>query len=136
MNEATRVMASCSGRSGGPARISVTVTVPLRRLLARSLRSAGYRVLEAADGIEGLEAAEHEYGQLDLLITDLVMPRMGGIEMAAKLRATLPQLRVLFLSGHAEPTATPIEVRAARFLQKPFEADALLAEVRQLLEGT
>jgi FixJ family two-component response regulator len=63
---------------------------------------------------------------------------MGGVEMAAKLRATLPQLGVLFLSGHAEPTATsaPIEVRDARFLQKPFEADALLAEVRQLLEGT
>ncbi len=105
--------------------------------MTSSLRSAGYRVLEAADGIEGLEAAEHEYGQLDLLITDLVMPRMGGVELAAKLQATLPELRVLFLSGHAEPTATPVsaEVHAARFLQKPFETEALLAEVRRLLES-
>ncbi len=110
----------------------------LRRLVARSLRSAGYRVLEATDGIEGLEVAEHEYGQLDLLITDLVMPRMGGTELAAKLQATLPELRVLFLSGHAEPTAPPASAvaRAARFLQKPFATDALLAEVRLLLEGT
>jgi PAS domain S-box-containing protein len=111
---------------------------PLRRLLARTLRGAGYRVLEAEDGIDGLEAAEREYGELDLLITDLVMPRMGGAELAAKLQATLPQLRVLFLSAHSEPNPALAlrKLEAARFLHKPFEDDALLAEVRALLDSS
>ena len=61
---------------------------------------------------------------------------MGGIELASKLRATMPKLRVLLLSGHAEPRdpATRDGLRGSRFLQKPFTDEALLDEVRTLLD--
>ncbi len=109
----------------------------VRRLVARSLRNRGYRVFEAEDGQAGLELAEGEGDEIDLLITDIVMPRMGGPELAGKLQAVRPDLRVLFLSGHAEPRDASLETefRGARFLQKPFQEEELLREVRFLLDS-
>jgi signal transduction histidine kinase/CheY-like chemotaxis protein len=107
----------------------------VRRVVARILRRRGYRVLEAADGQDALELRETLQDGIDLLVTDLVMPRMGGAELAQKLRAAEPDLRVLFLSAHAERRdASPdLEIPGARFLPKPFEEEALLRELRFLL---
>ncbi|MFP6608343.1 MAG: GAF domain-containing protein [Myxococcota bacterium] len=108
----------------------------VRRLVARTLRTSGYRVFEAEDGFAALTVAEQLGDEIDLLVTDLVMPHMGGADLAAKLQAMRPELPVLLLSGHAEPRDASIEasIQDARFLQKPFEEDRLLREVRFLLD--
>jgi signal transduction histidine kinase/ActR/RegA family two-component response regulator len=107
----------------------------VRRWMARTLRERGYRVLEARDGVEALVRAE-EYGDtIDVLATDVDMPRLSGIEAARRLAARRPGLRVLFFSGSSqEQLEGPGScVPGSRFLQKPFLAEALLAALRALL---
>ncbi len=108
----------------------------VRRLLSRTLRRQGYRVLEAENGLAALEVADGAGSEIDLLVTDLAMPHLGGVDLAAKLQAVRPDLRVLLLSGHAAPHdgSADAEIRGARFLQKPFDDQALLREVRLLLD--
>src|SRR5690606_15965738 len=74
---------------------------PLRRVVRRLLVGLGYTVLEAGGGEEALRIAEALGRPIDLLLTDLVMPGMGGRELAAALRARLPRLRVLYITGYA-----------------------------------
>jgi signal transduction histidine kinase/ActR/RegA family two-component response regulator len=108
----------------------------VRRLLAHVLRASGYQVLEARNGEEALELVAHWPGKLDLLITDLVMPRMGGRQLAAKLHGSLPTLRVLFLSGYTEDLLQAHELdHGAGFLQKPFNPLGLTSKVRSLLDA-
>ncbi len=109
----------------------------VRRLLSRTLRKHGYRVFEAEDGVAGLAVAESEGDAIDLLVTDLVMPNLGGLELASKLQAQRPDLRVLFLSGHAAPDESGVEhrIQHARFLQKPFDDEALLQELHCLIQN-
>ena len=108
----------------------------VRRLLSRTLRRHGYRVLEAENGLAALAVAEAAGPELDLLVTDLAMPHLGGAELAAKLQAMRSDLRVLLLSGHAAPHdgSANTAIRGARFLQKPFDDESLLREVRFLLD--
>ena len=104
----------------------------VRRVCQRVLSSAGYQVVAARNGEEALELAAT--GRFDLLLTDLVMPRLGGQQLATKLRERLPGLRVLFLSGYTEEgpaTDTP----GAAFLRKPFTPAALSLAVRTLLDA-
>ena len=103
----------------------------LRALASRVLRQQGYRVLEATDGVHGLEVAATFGDGIDLVLTDVVMPRMGGRELAIRLRAVRPALRILFASGYAE---SPGELGSA-LLQKPFTAANLLQRVRQALDA-
>ncbi len=103
----------------------------VRRVCGRVLVSRGYRVLEARDGEEALQLVERHQGELHLLVSDLVMPRLGGRELAAKLRAALPALRVLFLSGYTEEELEHGEA----FLPKPFTVAALACKVREVLDG-
>ncbi len=113
----------------------------LLRILAEMLRDQGYVVVEAQDGIDAIDrvralAAETQR-TIDLLVTDVVMPRMGGVELAAKLRAEAVDLRVLFISGYADAAAMAAEVAGgAGLLQKPFTPDALQRKVRELLGAT
>jgi CheY-like chemotaxis protein len=107
----------------------------VRRLCMRVLVASGYDVLEARNGEEAIELmASHTIG-LDLLVTDLVMPRMGGRQLAAKFRESSPELRILFLSGYTEdvPLAHELGPRVG-FLQKPFAPAALANKVRALLD--
>jgi len=100
-----------------------------QRLLCRLiLERAGLRVLEASDGAEGLERSRGHAGRIDLLLSDVQMPRLGGFELAAILRTERPGLRVLFVSGTAErsPCGSPL-------LAKPFRAAELTATVLALL---
>lgn len=103
----------------------------VRSLFAQALRQAGYEVLEARNGAEALDVFANIRGAIDLLLTDLRMPFLGGSELAAKLLAHRPDLRLLYISGYAAkvdvgPTAT--------LLQKPFVRADLLRAVRDVLD--
>jgi PAS domain S-box-containing protein len=108
----------------------------VRRLITRILRSRGYSVLEATDGVDALAVSARHAGTIDLLVTDLVMPELGGTRLADALRGVRSTLRVLFTSGYTDSEIGrrgPIPDREA-FLPKPFTVDALLAAVRATLD--
>ncbi len=118
---------------GGHEVVLLTEDDPLvRTLVVRSLRRLGYTVLEAADGEQAMRIASTGT-RIDLLATDVVMPRMGGVELASRMRALLPELRVLFLSGYANENAPLASGPGTAFLQKPFTAEGLSRKVRELL---
>lgn len=102
------------------------------------LREQGYRVLEAADGQVALEMLQSRMEPVpDLLVTDLVMPRLGGRELAGLARALVPGLKVLCTSGDARDDASPEapEVGGALMLHKPFTLEELTRKVREALDG-
>ena len=109
----------------------------VRALAKRVLESLGYAVVEAADGVQALDVARRHPGHLELLVTDVVMPRMGGEELAQTLLRNLPELRVLFVSGYPIGLRRPSADLAERcaFLDKPFRAADLAAKVRRLLDS-
>ncbi len=109
----------------------------LRRLVGRVLRQHGYRVLDAENGQRGLEVAAAHDGTLHLVLSDLVMPAMGGLEMARILREERPEIGVLLMSGYADDRVanSTSEIPEAKMLQKPFSMDEMLQEVRGLLAG-
>ncbi len=108
----------------------------VRELTSRFLEFAGFRVLVARDGQEALTRGLAHDGPLDVLITDVVMPRLGGSEVAARLREARPGLRVLYISGYAEDAGVleAVDRRECDFLQKPFRPEVLIARVRALLD--
>ena len=108
---------------------------PVRRVALRTLRAQGYRVLEASDGDEALARALSHTGPIHLLVTDVVMPRMGGIELAQRLRALRPETRVLHVSGYVEPSRWDAPAAGGAFLQKPFLPDTLARKVREVLDA-
>lgn len=102
----------------------------VRRLACHVLDERGYRVLEADSGPAALELADRHEGAIDLLLTDVMMPRMDGRELFERLAVRQPGLRAVFMSGYAE-----IELTRGRFLAKPFAADELVAAVHEALSG-
>jgi CheY-like chemotaxis protein len=113
---------------------------PGLRLLSRiALERFGYRVLEAADGVEALQRWREHSGEIALLITDLMMPAgISGQELARQLRSERPNLKVIFTSGYsAEIAGREIELgEGESFLQKPCPVDRLLETVRHNLDST
>jgi CheY-like chemotaxis protein len=106
----------------------------VRRVTARSLRAAGYSVREATDGSEALRLAG-EGPAPDLLVTDLVMPHLGGEALAARFRAEHPGTSVLLISGYTDHGVDPRTLgERVAFLQKPFQPAALARKVRELLD--
>jgi PAS domain S-box-containing protein len=120
-----------------PTILLVEDEAAVRRLTARILRREDYTVLEAGDGVDALEVAARHEGPIDLLITDVVMPRMGGREAAERLTAARPDLKVLFMSAYARDELGPhgLLVPGLVLLHKPFEIQDLTAKVRALLRG-
>ncbi|MES3035856.1 MAG: ATP-binding protein [Gemmatimonadota bacterium] len=108
----------------------------VRAVAARALRSAGYRVLEATNGRDGVQVARRERDAIDMIVSDVVMPEMGGKEMVELARQFLPTVAVLFVSGYtAGNFPLPNDDPSANvFLQKPFTPQELLAMVRQVLD--
>lgn len=108
----------------------------VRGLTRQILESCGFSVIEAGDGLEALELFEKKKVRVDLLLTDVMMPNMGGRELAQKLLRKMPGLPVLFVSGYSESRATDSSVPHANvnFAQKPFSADDLSRKVRDLLD--
>jgi CheY-like chemotaxis protein len=109
---------------------------PIRELSRRILEREGYTVLEARDGREAIRVAAGYPGPIELLITDLVMPNVGGTELFAHLRLLRPDLRVLFVSGYTDDDIVRRGLSDARsaFLQKPFTARSLAAAAKAALE--
>ena len=105
------------------------------RLLVEVLGEGGYATLEAADGLGALEAARGHPGRIDLVVTDVSMPRMGGLELRDALSTERPEARFLFVSGSAlEALATQDRaLSSANFLGKPFTPEQLLAKVAAVL---
>lgn len=107
----------------------------MRALAGRILRRLGYRVLEASNGVDGLALLAHGPGPIDLLLTDLVMPQMGGVALAEELWERYGPLRTLFISGYTETSITTSRNDVApHFLQKPFTPQALAQAVRSALD--
>jgi len=107
----------------------------VRSLAKRILSQKGYRVLEASDGAIALRLAAGHVGEIDLVLTDVAMPNLGGRGMVEELRELSPGLRVLFMSGYPKEEVFPDKAAASRapYLQKPFTGETLLAEVREAL---
>jgi two-component system cell cycle sensor histidine kinase/response regulator CckA len=102
----------------------------VRKMVSQILRDAGYKVSTASDGKEALALAAKQT-RIDVLVTDIVMPGMGGAELYAWLKSQCPDVRVIFISGYME--REPIE---AGFLKKPFTPQALVEKVRDLLASS
>jgi len=107
----------------------------IRALVQKFLRRHGYEVLEASNGEQALEVIRGHGGSIDLLITDMVMPHMGGRELVDRLHAQGRDLKILYISGYTDDsTVYAAELpRGSAFLQKPFTLSALLEKVRGLL---
>jgi len=107
----------------------------VRAVLRALLQRQGYAVLDAATGTEALQIATAHPGQIDLVVTDLVMPKMSGHQLAEQLTAMRPGLRVLFISGYLADAAGCGDVGAASgFVQKPFGMSEFASTVRELLD--
>jgi PAS domain S-box-containing protein len=110
---------------------------PVRTLAQAILRRQGYQVLAAANGAEALALLGQDAGSLDLLLTDVVMPGMNGMEVYRQARVSHPGLKALFMSGYATDVVAPHGVlgEGVHFLQKPFTGRLLAAKVREVLDG-
>jgi two-component system cell cycle sensor histidine kinase/response regulator CckA len=107
----------------------------LRSLNARGLRSRGYSVIEASNGIEALEALEEKNGAVDLVVSDVVMPEMDGPTLLKTMRGRNPGLKIIFVSGYAEDAfekSLP-ENQQFAFLPKPFTLSQLVAAVKETM---
>jgi two-component system, cell cycle sensor histidine kinase and response regulator CckA len=109
---------------------------PVRVLTREALQQCGYTVLEASQGREGLELAMQFGGKIDLLVTDVVMPQLGGPELARMLCSVRPETRVMYMSGYTDDAVFRhglLDGETA-FIQKPFAMDALARKVREVLD--
>ena len=133
---------SRTGPARAPAGGTETVLVvederEVRDLVARVLRLGGYTVLEAADGEEALKAAGEHRGDIQLVITDVIMPRMSAKELAERIAQDRPGTKVLFTSGYTDNSVAHHGVLdpGIPFIQKPYTVSILLAKVREVLEA-
>jgi two-component system, cell cycle sensor histidine kinase and response regulator CckA len=107
----------------------------LRGLNARGLRSRGYTVVEASNGVEALEMFEEQNREIDLVVSDVVMPEMDGPTLLKEMRALNPELKIIFVSGYAEEAfekSLP-ENQQFAFLPKPFALSALIEKVKETM---
>ncbi len=123
---------------GGTETILVAEDEPaVRAIVARSLRESGYSVIEARDGRHALELAQRAPSPPDLILADVVMPGMGGKQLAAALATRWSGIPVLFISGYAGVDAVRrgLMDEGGEFLQKPLEPEPLVTKVRQILDA-
>jgi signal transduction histidine kinase len=134
--EATDVPAAASAPPVGAAHPATIILVEdetlVREIIARVLGRAGYTVLEAHDGEVALQMVRRHAGQIDLVITDVVMARLGGLELARRVADERPGLPILLMSGY-NTEEMPADDPTIGFLQKPFTPNALLQTVSALL---
>ena len=108
----------------------------VRRLASKILQGCGYVVIEARDGHEGISVCEAHLGKIDLLLSDVVMPELGGRELAERVLTMRPGVKVLFMSGHTQDVVLKEGVEAGTpFLQKPFAPSDLARKVREILDS-
>jgi len=108
----------------------------VRSFLAKALNLSGYTVLEASRPTEALSLVEDRNKQIDLLISDVIMPEMNGPELAKQIKALLPEMLVLYVSGYPKDSIPDQRVRATELLAKPFSPEELCRRVRQMLDSS
>jgi CheY-like chemotaxis protein len=108
----------------------------VRKLSHDILKTCGYEVIEAKNGLDAIKISEQAGLQIDLLLTDVVMPQMGGRELAVKLSLKYPKMKVLFTSGYTDDAIVRHGIidEGTNFIQKPFTLDALIEKVRETLD--
>lgn len=109
---------------------------PLRALAKEFLRGSGYAVLEAENGQEAIRIAKAFGGRIHLLLTDVIMPEMGGKQLAEQMAGLRPATKVLYMSGYSDDGIVRSGILATEmvFLEKPFTRDILLRKVRRILD--
>jgi CheY-like chemotaxis protein len=120
------------GAEGGETLLLVEDEESVRRLMRRMLGRMGFHVLDAADGEEALRLSDEHPGDIDVLVTDVSMPGIGGAELGCRLLESRPTLRVLLVTGHAEDD---VNLPGARLLCKPFRREELEGALQALLAG-
>jgi len=123
--------------AGGTETVLVVEDVEQVRQIVRSiLERAGYKVIDATDGADALKVASKFSDNIDLLVTDVVMPEMGGRELAERLQRARPNTKVLYMSGYTEDSIVDrgVLMRGIDFMAKPFTPDTLLQHVRGTLD--
>jgi CheY-like chemotaxis protein len=126
-----------AGPRGNETVLLVEDDEAVRTLSRRILTASGYAVLEAAGGAEALRVCERHGGTIHLMVSDVVMPGMGGRQVAEQLAAAHPETKVLFVSGYTNDAVVRHGIREAEvhFLQKPFKSADLTRKVREVLDG-
>jgi len=122
--------------SGSEAVLIVEDEDSLRKLLRTVLKHRGYKILEAENGEDALRISNEHEGTIDLMITDVVMPKMGGKETAERLELLHPQMKVIYMSGYTDDAIVHHGVLAPglNFLEKPFSPEKLAHKVREVLD--
>jgi CheY-like chemotaxis protein len=122
-------------RQGSGLILVVEDEIGIRELIREILVAAGYEVYTAANAREGLEFASLYEGEINLLLSDVVLPGMNGPEMAERMKRARPDLKVLFASGYSDHALfrRGALARGAAFVSKPFDTDTLLARVNELI---
>jgi CheY-like chemotaxis protein len=105
----------------------------VREVTRQVLEHAGYEVLESDGPREAMRLAEVHQGQIALLLSDVVMPGMNGLDLARRIQKTQPRLATVFMSGYANPVVMQKAEPLSTYIQKPFTVDALLAGVAEAL---
>ena len=107
----------------------------LRWMICQFLQSLGYSVLEATDGRDAVALAEQYKGAIDAVLTDVVMPHLRGPEVARRLAASRPDIKIIYMSGYTEGEVDVVNEAEPEIplLQKPFELDFLAAKIREVL---
>jgi DNA-binding NtrC family response regulator len=123
--------------AGGETLLLVDDEVEIRELATITLESHGYRVLSAGNAEDAIVVAEQHVGEIQALITDVVMPGMSGVQLAEVVAGLIPGLRVLFVSGHSNESISEETLLTAHadYLQKPYLGDTLAAKIREVLAG-
>ena len=123
--------------SGSETILFVEDEQSVRELVREYLSARGYSVLEASDGIQALDIAAAHPGAIQLLITDVVMPRLSGRELAGQIAAARRDLKVLYISGYTDDSIFRHGVLegGVEFLQKPFNLRTLATKIREILDG-
>jgi signal transduction histidine kinase len=123
-------------RRGSETVLIVEDEEEVRALACEFLSSAGYSVLTANDGVEAMEVYERMGSSIQLLLTDVVMPKMRGTELAQKLKASLPSLKVVYMSGYLERDACSGQIlEKENVLQKPFSRDSLICKINEAFQS-
>jgi two-component system, cell cycle sensor histidine kinase and response regulator CckA len=120
---------------GGETVLLVEDEESVRALGRMVLQMQGYTVLEADNGAAALEIAARHKGPIDLLLSDVVMPALGGRQLAERLLQNHPKMKVLFQSGYTSETVVRTSVEKVNFLQKPYSPAALADKVREVLDA-
>jgi CheY-like chemotaxis protein len=127
----------CQAPRGSETVLIVEDEAPIRRVMARELKSLGYQVLEAAEGSEAYRRAEEHPGKVDLVICDVMMPGALGPEVAARLQTLHRETRVLFVTGYSADWLASLgcDPSETNVLRKPFSAVELAERVRSTLDA-